>query len=216
MINNILFDLGKVLVPFDWEIALNRLLPHLPPKMAEMQKDDRPGFRRLFMEPLEKLETGKIEFDRFHRTMSDILEVRLSEEEFQLIWCDIFRPDYEMIALGEALSKQYGTWLVSNTSRVHYEWILEQFPTVAFYKSAALSYELGVGKPSAGYYQEAIRKFGIDPERSIFIDDLEENVEGAVQAGMHGILFLDRVRLTGQLKQLGVEVPRLGVDSSEG
>ena len=216
MIDDILFDLGKVLVPFHWEIALNRLLPYLPPKLAEMLKDDQAAFKGLFLEPLEDLETGTSEFGRFHRTMSDILEIRLAEEEFRYILCDIFSPDYQMISLGEALSKRYGTWLVSNTSRVHYEWILEKFPTVAFYKSAALSYELGVKKPSAGYYQEAIKKFGIDPKRSVFIDDLEENVEGAIQAGMYGIIFRDRNKLTEELKQLGVEIPRLDTYRGEG
>jgi HAD superfamily hydrolase (TIGR01509 family) len=212
MIDDILFDLGKVLVPFHWEIALNRLLPYLPPNLAEMLNDDQEAFKSLFLEPLEKLETGEFEFDRFHRIMSDILEIRLAEEEFHFILCDIFNPDYQMISLGEALSKRYGTWLVSNTSRVHYEWILERFPRVAFYKSAALSYELGVKKPSVGYYQKAIRKFKIDPKRSVFIDDLEENIEGAIQAGMYGIVFRDRNTLAGELKRLGVEISRLGTD----
>ncbi len=44
---------------------------------------------------------------------------------------------------------------------------------------------------------------------AVFIDDLEENVEGAVRAGISGIVFRGRNQLVQQLQNLGVNVPEI-------
>jgi glucose-1-phosphatase len=203
-IKDILFDLGRVLVPFDWEIALRKLRPHLAPDLEQLSRTDEKVFSGLFIEDAVDLEMGKIEFDQFHGRVSEKLNLPLDVERFRTIWCDIFRMDEEMVSLGESLSGRYRTWLASNTSRVHYEWILDRFPRVAFYRAAALSYELGVMKPSQRYYEKAVQYFGIEPHTAVFIDDLEENVEGSVRAGMHGIRFQTRNQLVEELRRLGV------------
>jgi putative hydrolase of the HAD superfamily len=207
MIRHILFDLGNVLAPLKWDLAFGRLIPHLPPDLADLCANDRPAFQNLLAESATALETGCIEFDEFYRIVSEILRTDLTEEEFHDIYCRIFTLDEEMVALGEILRERYGTWLVSNTSRVHYEYIVETFPRVEFYRGAALSFELGAMKPSVEYYEKAIQKFGIEPASSVFIDDLAENVAGAVAVGMTGIVFRNKVQLLDELKSLGVRVP---------
>lgn len=206
-ISDILFDLGQVLVPFDRDIGLQRLRPHLPPQQARLLDEDKLAFLDQFSEPADSLEKGEIEFDLFRRVVENILGVRIAGEDFRTIWCDIFSLDHGMVSLGESLAPRYGTWLVSNTSRAHYEWIVGKFPRIAFYKDSALSFELGVMKPSDEYYTKAVDRFGIDPTRSIFIDDLPENVDGAVRAGMHGIVFTGLDTLVDRLREFGVEIP---------
>ena len=209
MISNIIFDLGKVLCPFDWTTAYEKLMPHLPARRRRLLVEDRDALKGLFKGPANALESGKIDFDCFRQEMCEILGIRLNGDEFHRIWCDIFRMDEDMVALGERLSTRYGTWLASNTSKVHYEWILARFPRVAFYRAAALSYELGVMKPAPAYYEKAIALFGIEPSLSVFIDDIEENVVGAMRFGMTGILFRSHTLLMEELKGLGVVVPEL-------
>jgi putative hydrolase of the HAD superfamily len=51
------------------------------------------------------------------------------------------------------------------------------------------SYELGCVKPQRAIYDHAIAGAGVAPEESLFLDDRPENIEGAVQAGMHAELF---------------------------
>ncbi len=204
-IKDLLFDLGNVLVRFDWDIALGRLRPYLSPKLAHLLRSDKQAFKDLFHEPGVALESGRIEFDEFHRVMSACLEIKIEKEEFCRIWCDIFQPDDDMAVLGKELSKGYGTWLVSNTSEAHYRWIINKFPQILFFRDAALSYELGVMKPSEEYYSRLIRKFGIDPAHAVFIDDIQENVDGAIDAGIAGIVFQDRQQLMIELEKLGVK-----------
>jgi glucose-1-phosphatase len=209
-INHILFDLGNVLVPVHWEIAFSKLLPHLPTEPARLLKEDRQAFMDLLNEPAIALETGVTNRDQFYGAVSDILGTDLNRNDFLEIWCNIFSLDEGMILLGESLSQSYGTWLGSNTSRIHYEYIIGKFPRVTFYKGAALSFDLGVMKPSAAYYEKAIEKFGIDPFQAVFVDDLTENVEGAVRAGITGIVFRNRNQLAQELQRLGVNVPEIG------
>jgi len=202
--NDILFDMGNVLMPFDWDIALRRLLPHISSGPATLLQNDRKAFKVLFQEPTTALESGRITFERFHATMNQILGAGIPLVEFRRIWCDIFRMNEKTVALGEHLSKRYRTWLVSNTNSAHYEWVVEKFPRVVFYRGAALSYELGVMKPATGYYDLVMTRFGIEPARAIFIDDLQENVEAAIRSGMCGIVFQGHEMLEQRLRELGV------------
>jgi len=207
MITDILFDLGNVLVPIDWNRAYARLSPHLPEDLAHVLRTDRPAFENKVKRPCLELETGKIRFSDFCRTVSGTLGMEITEQEFRYIWCDIFDLDRDMVALGRLMAEQYGTWLLSNTSAAHYRWILERFPGVAFYRGAALSYELGVMKPSPAYFTKALDLFGISPAQSVFIDDIEENVEGAVRVGINGIVFKGRRHLVRELEKLDVLPP---------
>jgi putative hydrolase of the HAD superfamily len=209
-INHILFDLGNVLVPVDWEMAFRNLLPHLPPGRAKLLREDRQAFVDLLSEPAIALETGVTNSDQFYGAVTEILGTDLNRDDFLEIWCNIFSLDESMVSLGKSLSRDYGTWLVSNTSRIHYEYIVEKFPGVLFYKDAALSCDLGVMKPAATYYEKAVQKFGIVPSQAVFIDDLQENVEGAMRAGITGIVFRNRKQLVEELQRLGVNVRETG------
>jgi glucose-1-phosphatase len=206
-IQHILFDLGNVLVTVDWDRALGRLLPYLTPALAQLLNEDRKAFVGLIHEPGVALETGRIDFEEFHRQVCVTLDISMGLEQFRFIWCDLFRMDEGMVALGEHLEARYQTWLVSNTSQAHYRWIVEKFPRVVFYRGAALSFELGVMKPDREYYEKALKLFGIRAEHALFIDDLEENVAGAIRCGIQGIVFRGRDRLINELDRAGLYVP---------
>lgn len=54
---------------------------------------------------------------------------------------------------------------------------------------ATLSFELGAVKPRPEIYEDAVRGLGVAPEQALFLDDREENVEGARAIGLHAALF---------------------------
>lgn len=210
VITDIIFDLGNVLVPFDREIAYSRLQRHVSPQVARWLDEDRPAFEARLKGPAIELETGRIGFGDFRHIVCEVLSAHIPEKEFERIWCDMFWMDEWMVRLGEHLSERYRTWLASNTSRAHYEWVTGRFPRIAFYRDAALSFELGVMKPARAYYEKSLAQFGIDGKTAVFIDDLEENVDGARAAGINGIVFKDRGELLEELRRLGVKVPHDG------
>ena len=213
-IDHIVFDLGNVLVPIERQRAYKKIEPYLPPDKKRLLREDVPAFERLLAKPAVALESGAVSFDEFQTTVKSTLGIDSNNLDFRTVYCDIFSLNRRMVELGVALSQQYNTWLASNTSDVHYMWILERFPEVAFYKSAALSYELGVMKPAVEYFQKAISYFDIDPQRSVFIDDLEDNVGAAIESGMNGIIFKEYDLLIPELESLGVKIPQTGSDFS--
>jgi FMN phosphatase YigB (HAD superfamily) len=206
-IENTVFDLGNVLVPVEKQRAYKKIEPYLPSDLKRLLREDTPSFELLLTEPAVALESGAISFDEFETTVKSTLGIDSNDIDFHTIYCDVFSLNRPMVELGSALSQRYNTCLASNTSEVHYEWILERFPEVAFYKAAALSYELRVMKPDIEYFRKAINLFNIDPQRSVFIDDLEENVVAAIECEMNGIVFKGYASLIPELERLGVEVP---------
>lgn len=204
MIRDIIFDLGNVLVPLNWDHAFERLIPYLSDELIHMKETKPAAFESLFYGPAVALETGKIDFSKFHEMVMAILGTPIDQKEFRDMWCSIFTLDDRMADLAESLSDDYGAWLASNTSRAHWRYIIAKFPRLSFFKGAALSFELNSMKPSPFYFQKALELFGIDPETSVFIDDIEENVLGAVNLGMAGIVYKDRMQLLDELHALGV------------
>ena len=57
-------------------------------------------------------------------------------------------------------------------------------------------------KPNIGFYKHVIEETGIDPTRTIFVDDKLENVLTAQSFGMHGIIFDDQEKVIRQLKNI--------------
>lgn len=75
-----------------------------------------------------------------------------------------------------------------------------------FMDGTVFSFELGITKPDRRIYEELFRRYKINPEHAVFIDDRAKNVEGAVQAGMRGILFTDYESAKGTLDGMLSEV----------
>jgi 2-haloacid dehalogenase len=67
-----------------------------------------------------------------------------------------------------------------------------------------LSGEVRLLKPDRRIFKIFIERFGIDPARSIYIDDRSSNVQAAVESGMRGVLFTDSGTLRRELTKSGV------------
>lgn len=203
-ITDVIFDLGKVLVPFDWEIAFSRLTGRVPAEVARWITHDRQTFIDRITGPVIDMERGLITFSEFHSLIRDIILLDASIDEFRDIWCDIFWLDEDVVEIGTELAKRYPCWLMSNTNRAHYEWIISRFPSVRFYRQAALSYKLGFMKPERAYYEKALQLFDVNPQRAVFIDDIQENLDGAAVFGIRTIRFENAKSLIRGLNDIGV------------
>lgn len=206
IISDVIFDLGNVLVPFDWKIAVKRLLKYLPADIAEDATRDPVTLAKAINDLVDKLEIGAISFQEFHGLVALRIGLTADLNEFQQIWSQIFTLDQQMTRLGKSLTKRYGVWLASNTDEVHYDYIIRSFPEILFYKGAALSYQMGTKKPELEYFTKAIELFGIQPDEAVFIDDLSENVVGAQKIGIVGIQFTNYPALVNELTRIGVDV----------
>lgn len=103
-----------------------------------------------------------------------------------------------------AASHQYLVGALNNEARATNDYRFETFGLRRYLKIALSSCYVGLRKPGLPIYRRALDIFGGQPSRILFIDDREENVAGAVEAGMTGVRFTGAGPLREELVRLGV------------
>jgi len=69
------------------------------------------------------------------------------------------------------------------------------------------SFLAGVMKPDAAIYEQAERRFALEPAATVFIDDRPENIASARERGWQGVVHRDPASTVAALAALGVSVP---------
>jgi len=179
-----LFDLGNVLMGFDHRIFCRRLAAECPP----WHEDDI--VRIVFQSELNRgFEIGRIGGERFYQEARSLLGFTLSLDRFREIWCDIFWENPGMAALLRSLRGRARLVLVSNTNPWHLEYTRSRYTILEPFDKLVLSYEVGAVKPEARFFEAALEAAGTSPDRCLYFDDLEENVEAAARLGVPSVLF---------------------------
>lgn len=201
MIKAIIFDLGRVLVPFDFKRGYVRLEPLCGIPAAEIPDRLRPTGL------VQRFESGGIESRDFFAEFSKHLNLNATYNDFCEIWSSIFLPETlipdSMIA---ALARDYPLILLSNTNAIHFEMIQENYPILRHFRDLVLSYKVGAMKPSPLIYQAAIEKAGCRPEECFFTDDIAEYVAGAREQGIDAVQFQSADQIRNELRARGVDV----------
>lgn len=199
MIRTLIFDLGRVIVPFDFRRGYDRMSQQcgLPPdEIRERLKSD--GLVRAF-------ESGAIDGREFHRRVAQLLETDVPYGEFCEIWFSVFLPDTLIPdSLVAALHPRYRLVLLSNTNPIHFEMIRARYPILRHFDAYVLSYEVGAMKPEPRIYAAAIEAAQCAPQECFFTDDIPEYVEGARQAGIDAVVFEGAEALERELRARGV------------
>ncbi len=115
-------------------------------------------------------------------------------------------PDGALGILEElSASNQYLLGALNNEARETNEYRFSRFGLRRYFKVAFSSCYVGLRKPEPAMYRRALDILGCPPQRILFIDDREENVAGAVAAGIKAIRFTGAEALrAGVGKDLGV------------
>jgi glucose-1-phosphatase len=195
----ILFDLGNVILPFNHRQIPVKLLPY---SQGGDLKDSQGIFSYLFDSQkgtVSLYESGKISSEEFFRSLKESFCLSLSFEEFIPIWNDIFVEDEEVSKLIRSLKGSKRLGLLSNTNPLHFDYILPKFPILMTFEKWILSHEVGFKKPALEIFQKAIEWASIEPQRILFIDDLQKNVDAAVSLGMQTIHFISADQLKEEL-----------------
>jgi putative hydrolase of the HAD superfamily len=189
-ISAVCFDLGKVLLHFDWDIMLNRLAeksPYKPEDMSRRMKEDA---------SIMSYEVGGISSDDFFKHLKKLLKYKGTEAELRVCFSDIFTPMADHIALASMLSRHYPLAIISNTNEAHIHHAEATYSFFPIFQARIYSHEVGTMKPRPEIYRAALEALGgIDPLETLFIDDLEANILGAVQLGWQTIHLRPEVDL---------------------
>lgn len=185
MIKTFIFDLGKVIVPYDHDRGLRLLEANCGVSVDDLR-------RRVYAsEELNLYQTGKTSSTEFYEALKETLNLQMDFEEFARIWNHTFTltPLIEESVI-EDLAGKFRLLILSDTNELHFEFIRRHFPILRYFDDFVLSYEVGALKPSEEIFRAAVEKANCRAEECFFTDDILINVEAAGKIGMKAVQFV--------------------------
>ncbi len=181
---NIVFDLGWVLLEFDWKTYLKSY--GYDEKTYGILSD------AVFLNSDWNVgDTGLVD----ERGWEEILIENAPEyrEDIHKIFSNLERTIRPMPYAEELIAccrrKGYRLYFLSNYSEKLHRETKRQMKFLENFDGGIFSYQVKCMKPGARIYKILIERYGIDPKETIFFDDREENVAAARRLGMEGVVF---------------------------
>lgn len=102
--------------------------------------------------------------------------------------------------------KRRGTpvYCITNFSVDKLDQARKRFEELNAFDGIVVSGEVRLLKPDAAIYRRLLDQHGLRAEDTLFIDDVERNVEGARAVGMHAVRFIDAATLRDDLMSYGL------------
>jgi len=199
MYKAIIFDLGRVLIHFDFKRSYRAFESLCPHAAADIPKLLAPTGL------VQRFETGLVEPRPFVNELCGILDLRVDYEQFCGIFNDIFTETLVPESLLERLAARYRLLLLSNTNAIHFEMLRRSYePLLRHFHHLILSYEVKAMKPQREIYEAALRVAGCRPEECFYTDDIAAYVEGARQLGIDAVQFESAGQIERELRSRGV------------
>jgi len=199
MIRAVIFDLGKVLLDFDYAIATNKIAAQTRITAAEFQK--------LLLEGplLLRYELGQLTTEEFYREVCSVTGFCGALDEFGLTFADIFTLIEPMVQLHAALRERgFPTYIFSNTNELAVRYIRHKFAFFSTFTAHILSYEHGVMKPDSRLYEVVETQCGRRGAELLYMDDRPENIAVGVARGWNTILQETPEKTLRAVEKLGL------------
>lgn len=197
----IVFDLGNVLIPFDYNKIvenLNKIEGGLGQRFYNLYRDNYDIHR--------KYERWELTDDEFLDIMIGWIDNKVSREDFCRIYSDLFVVNEDTTALLPDLKKNYTLVVLSNTNYIHQKYGWEQYEFIKHFDKLILSHEVGAIKPEEKIFRAVESFTGKPSEEHLFIDDIAEYAEGAKNFGWDSIQFTTHEKLLEEFQQRGIKI----------
>lgn len=209
MIKNVVFDIGNVLVKFDWENYYKSF------GMSD--------------EAYEKVVNATVkhpvwnEIDRGVMTEEEVLEAFIKndpsvEKELRMVYenfdglLKLF--EYTKGWILDLHKRGYKVYCLSNMSHKAVRECWNALNFVGMLDGFVLSCDVQVTKPEPEIYNILFKQYDLNPDECVFFDDLPSNIEGANKLGMHGIVFKNVAQAEADLSKLE-NVENYGKENTE-
>ena len=201
MIDHIVFDIGRVLVHWDPEIPYRRHIPDEAERLRFLAEVCSPEWNheqdrgRSWAEAEDALIA-------LHPDKADLVRA------FRRDWREMVPHVYEetLAIFRQLLARGFDVTLLTNFAPDTFAEAQEMYPFLAEARGVTVSGRAGLVKPDREIFDLHAATFGLDPARTIFIDDSAGNVEGAKAAGWQAVQFTDTRRLAHDLAAFGIEI----------
>ena len=195
---NVVFDLGGVVLtwdpaaviasvfedPHDRTLVTNRVLGN--PDWVDLDRGTLP-----LAEAIERAaQRTSLSTEKLHRLFETAVRSLMP------------RPDtIELIETVKGAGNPL--FVLSNLHRASLAHLEATYDFFDLFDGRIVSCEVGVCKPDAAIYRRLLQEFGLDPSATVFIDDLQVNLDAAAEHGIHTVWFEDVDSCRAQLQRLG-------------
>lgn len=202
---DLLFDLGGVIMDIEKErciLALKKLGMERPEEFLGDYGQKGP-----FLE----LEEGKLSPADFHAALRAYLPNGVTDSEIDNAFNDfLVGIPVERLRRLEELHKQHRIFMLSNTnpimwnSKIAAEFQKDGHDRDFYFDGCLTSFDVKCCKPAAPIFEEAVRRFGLQPETTLFFDDSKDNCQAAAGLGFKtawvrpGSEFMDYLSSSGK------------------
>ncbi len=189
-ITHVVFDLGNVLIKWDPGSVINQLQRYMPSSGENISmKDILPQIMDLWKD-----------FDRglfSESELSERLAERLSLSEsltgsiLKHLKLSLLPIPVMVDFLKELADRHYVLGCLSNISEPFAQYLESRYEFFNLFKFKLFSHQTYHIKPEPEIYTELVSRFNIHPERTLFIDDMVENIQAAKRMGFRTIHCVD-------------------------
>ncbi len=195
-IDTVVFDIGRVLVHLEFSRLLKFLSEHgvdVEHVDALLERMDLSGYER-----------GEFDGDALIARIASLGRRPMAPAALREHWVGVFIPQPPMLALARALAGTHRVYLLSNIGDLHWDYLDRELGVETLGHGALPSFRARAIKPEPAIFRRAEQLFGLDPARTVLVDDLQPNAEGARRCGWHAIVHENHERTTGALAAMGV------------
>lgn len=200
-IQHIVFDVGRVLLHWDPELAFLQIIP---------DETERRWFFDNVCTPDWNLEQDR------GRSWADAEAEAISRHPGHEDNIRAFRANWHAMVphaledsvdlLRGLLRDGHDVTLLTNFAADTFQEARERFTFLNEARGVTVSGEIGLLKPDADIYHAHVEQFSLQPAATLFIDDSPANVKGAQAAGWNAVLFTDAQTLRRDLQNHTIAV----------
>lgn len=200
-IRHIVFDIGKVLIHYDPELAFLELIPDAAERRDFLATVCTPDWNveQDRGRPWEEAEALLLASHPHHEE-----RIRAFRRNWRLM---VPHPLEETVAiLKSCIGSGRDVTMLTNFASDTFAEAQVMYPFLKWSRGVTVSGDIRLLKPDVAIYRHHAKTFGLDPAATLFIDDSAKNVEGAKAAGWQAVQFTDAGTLRRDLAGWGVAV----------
>lgn len=172
------FDIGKVLLDFDYGILIRRMAPRT--------RWDEPALNAYLNQSplLAEYESGQLSSSQFFECVRNETGFDGDESEFAALFEDIFTPIAPVIEWHRQMAMNgMATYTFSNTNELAVRHMSRTYDFWPRFTGHVLSHEVKSLKPDAGIYEALEVASGCSGGSILYLDDRPENIEAGLARG---------------------------------
>lgn len=189
-IDAVVFDVGNVLLKWQAQELLTRLVPELPDLHEELT-------RRIFKSPYWCMR------DRGSAAVGEVIDAMSSGNaeiapyvrRVMTKWIDLPAIPEGVEALKKCKEHGVKLYALTNYADREFAYACEQHEFFRLFDGFVVSGRVHMVKPAQDIYGHLIETFGLEPARTLFIDDSPANIEAALHCGWQGLCYNEEGKL---------------------